>query len=292
MKHESRAPRVLQRLYGEHRYISALIRVLEEKTRPRVRLKTGDYYLLRDIVGYVHDYPGHVHHPTEDLLFERVLLKDPTLQEIVERLRLDHRDLQAETQQLLGRFDDLLDAGPGEARARGVPEACRSLARHQRAHMDLENREAFPAANAVLSGADWEEIETCFLTAEDPLFGKTVRGRHRLLYEYLLDFTEGGDREGIITALFSVDRLVQAGDVIVKGAEDGWNRLADLRDALATDSRSACRRPQRPAATVLIPAKLLFGVGRSMADCSADLLKIWAATARDTLAVYVSRGTA
>jgi hemerythrin-like domain-containing protein len=225
MKRVAKTPRVLERLYAEHRYLSALLRVLEDKTGARARLKTGDYYLLRDIVGYVHDYPDHVHHPTEDLLFEQVLRKDPAQHQIVERLRRDHQQIQAETRQLLTRLDALIDR-PNATRARVLWDACRSLARHQRAHMQLENREAFPAAIAVLSHADWQKIETRFLTAEDPLFGDVVSSRHRLLYEYLLDYADGSDFWSAIARLFSVDRLVRIGRILASGAADGWQRLA------------------------------------------------------------------
>jgi len=253
MKRAARTPRVLERLYAEHRYLSALLRVLEDKTGARARLKTGDYYLLRDIVGYVRDYPDHVHHPTEDLLFERVLRKDPAQSRIVERLRRDHQAIQAETRQLLARLDELIEQ-PNPARAGEILQACRSLARHQRTHMQLENREAFPAAIATLSGADWQKIETRFLTAEDPLFGNVVSSRHRLLYEYLLDYADGGDFWSAIARLFSVDRLVRIGRILASGAADraGSSRAAvrggrRVRAALS-ERISSRHRPAAPSA--------------------------------------------
>jgi hemerythrin-like domain-containing protein len=234
VKRQSGTPKVLARLYGEHRYLSALVHVLEEKTGPRVQLKVGDFYLLRDIVGYVHDYPDHVHHPTEDLLFERLLKKDPTQQPIVERLRRDHRELDAETRALLERLDALVDGRSSAAAARSVLDGCRSLAKHQRAHMRMENTEAFPVAIATLSAADWRAIETRFLTAEDPLFGNAVKGRHRLLYEYLLDYAEGGDYEGVMARLLPRARLASLRGVLLGCGADLWKMwTTTARGALA-----------------------------------------------------------
>jgi hemerythrin-like domain-containing protein len=289
MKCEPTMPRVLERLFAEHRYLSALARLLEAKSSQRVPLRVADYYLLRDVVGYMHDYPDHVHHPTEDLLFERVIQKRPSLKKIVKRLRRDHEEGATETQQLLCQLDELINRPDAEL-SRVVVNGCKVMARRQRSHMRLENQEAFPAAIATLSEADWQKIETHFLTAEDPLFGKTVSSRHRLLYEYLLDFADGGDHKSAIAQLFSLERFVQTGEVLAKGAGEGWTCLARLRDAVAAETLSALRQRRRLPATVQLPTKYLLSVGRSLSDCGADLVKIWAATARGALALYASRG--
>ncbi len=83
----------MDRLLDEHRCINGLVRVLESRSSKHPGM--ADYYLLRDIVGYVHDYAERVHHPTEDLLVRKLLLRRPGAKGLVRavaagaRIRID-----------------------------------------------------------------------------------------------------------------------------------------------------------------------------------------------------------
>ena len=266
-------PAVMQRLFAEHRYISALVRVIEQKSEPAVRHKAADFYLLRDVIGYVHDYPDHVHHPTEDLVFECVLRRKPGLRRIVARLRAEHVKVIRETEALLARIDEVIER-PDATRMRSVLRDCRKLARRQRAHIHLENHEAFPAAIATLTAADWTRIEARYLSAEDPLFGPNVSNTHRPLYEFLLDYADGADGAQGIAELLSLERLARSSRVLVRGAGEGWQRLASLGDEISRQPWSA---------------DWLLRVGSSMGGCGGDLVKIWARTAQDTFTACTVR---
>ena len=286
MKRAPAVPRVVQRLFAEHRYLGALVQVLTTKSSTHHRARVGDLYLLRDVVAYLQDYPDHVHHPTEELLFARVLLHKPALQGLVARLRRDHDELAQENRRVLALLDEALDR-PREARARAALDGCHALARRQREHMQVENTEAFPAALATLSRADWHRIEARFRAADDPLFGQVVSSRHRRLYEYLLDFADR--REGRGPDWLSAARLKRAGALMSAGGEDCWRRVAGLGGAVIAASGSALRQSLQPAsltAAITLPASYGWQIGRSVSDCGADLLAIWAATARRMLELY------
>jgi hemerythrin-like domain-containing protein len=286
VKRSRRTPPVLERLFAEHRYLTALAHTLATHSGLRSRVRIGELYLLRDVVAYLHDYPDHVHHPTEELLFERLMRRKPALQETVARLRRDHEFLAKETERLLAQLDELI-ARPGAARAREALAACRALAERQRAHLKLENHEAFPAAIAALSRGDWKRIEARFLSAEDPLFGKAVSRRHRRLYEYLLDFTDGRDRAMRLHSLLA--DLRNRHTLLTAGAAEGCTRLAKLGESIASESLSAMSLAVRPAslqAAAALPARYWWQIGRSVAACGADLLRICMATAQRTLSLH------
>lgn len=275
-------PAVMQRLFAEHRYISALVRVLEQKSNPRVTHPAADYYLLRDIVGYVHDYPDHVHHPTEDRLFELLLRRRPKLKRSVARLRREHREVVAETATLLQQLEALIEK-PDVQRETDVLSGCAALVRRQRAHIQLENQELFPAAIAALTPADWQKIEQRYLSEDDPLFGKTVRREHRLLYEYLLAPADRQFEQRGLTQLWSPERLALTGEVVARGVAAWTERLGTMGNELLGATRKAigdARQPPDVISALRWPAAWMTDVSRAMLSCSADVAKISLGTAR------------
>jgi len=146
-------PRVLRCLFEEHRHLAALIRALEYRATQCGQLHAGDYFLMRDIVAYMHDYPDHVHHPTENRIFEALLRRAPSRRKAVKRLRSDHDAVARETQDLLDLLDEAIDEAT-EGRERDIRWACEAFVSHQRAHMQFENQKMFPAAIESLSKAD------------------------------------------------------------------------------------------------------------------------------------------
>lgn len=284
-------PAVMERLFAEHRYISALVRVLEQKSNSRVAHPAADYYLLRDIVGYVHDYPDHVHHPTEDRLFELVLRRRPELRRHVARLRREHREVVAETAALLKQLDELI-AKPDVLREAAVLSACADLVRRQRAHIELENQTLFPAAIAALLPADWQRIEAQYFGEDDPLFGRTVRREHRKLYEYLLGPADRQFEQLGITRLLSPERLAFTGEVLARGIVAGTGRLGALGDEVLLATRRAAddaRQAAGVAASLRWPAALMTEISRSLLSCGIDVARIGLGTARDTMASLARR---
>ena len=69
-------------------------------------------YLAQDIARYMHEYPDTVHHPTEDIIFNRLLVRDPDSKKDIDWLRKDHERLAAQT----AKITDLLDAAVTELR--------------------------------------------------------------------------------------------------------------------------------------------------------------------------------
>lgn len=283
-------PPVLRCLFEEHRHLAALVGAIENKFRQGSRLETSDYYLLRDIVAYMHDYPDHVHHPTEDALFEKLLRRKPSMTGAVKRLRREHAAVGAETQRLLGLLDELIGKST-PARERAIGPACTAYARHQREHMRLENQDLFPAAMNALTASDWQDIESYFAVAEDPLFGKLVGSRHRLLYEYLLDPASKNSATFIVSRLFSMERFLLLAEVLEKGMESGYARLRDLGDAVSGETREAVLTSLKPGSfgtVAALPFKYTLSLGKAVFDCSNDLIRIYSLAARDTLALFGS----
>jgi hemerythrin-like domain-containing protein len=290
-KGPDRQPEVLRCLFEEHRHLSALVRVLEEKAGQPRPLDLGDYYLLHDVVGYLHDYPDQVHHPTENLLFRKLVRRVPAAQERVDRLLRDHEAVAAETLDLLTMLDAAIE-DPDSAGQREIRQACKRFARHQSDHMRRENRDVFPLAIDALARSDWRSIERHFAAVEDPLFGRVVGKQHRLLYEYLADPVDKASEQLVFAGLLSQERLVVMADVLGQGAATWWGRLGALGGELSAEARSeldALRSDPGVISAAGLPVRYGLFLGKALMGCSTDLLGIWAGTARETLALYSSR---
>ena len=214
--------KVVDRLLDEHRCLNGLVRVLESRSSKHPGM--ADYYLLRDIVGYVHDYAERVHHPTEDLLVRKLLLRKPGAKGLVERLQREHDSASMATRKLLDQLDELIKK-PAAEHARAVRKACVAFAERQRAHMRFEDEKIFPCGVASLSSADWRTIEARLFASEDPLFGRKIGARHRVLYEYLL-----AHEKKLHAAL--VERSTEARASRVRGRRRGLPAVAGAQGSI------------------------------------------------------------
>jgi hemerythrin-like domain-containing protein len=284
-------PPVLRCLFEEHRHLTALTRALEAKATQQAALATGDYYLMRDIVGYLHDYPDQVHHPTENRLFDLLRKRRPSQASAVRRLLSDHDAVSSETQSLLDLLDEAIGEG-GRVRERAVRHACVEFIHHQRRHMQFENRELFPVAMDALSPSDWEQIEQHFQVVDDPLFGRIVGKQHRLLYEYLLDPVNRASERFTVSRLFSLDRLLRSMDIVEQGHRTWWTRVGELAAGVGGETRQVVGKAFRPrslGAAIGLPVNYAAFLGKSLADCGGDLFRISTTTAKDVLAVFSER---
>ena len=130
--------------------------------------------VLRAMLFYIDEFPERLHHPKEsDLLFPRVVRLAPQTMEAVTQLEKDHAHSEAavrELQHLLLAWELV-----GESRHAAFDGAVRRYAAAYLAHMKLEENAILPVAQAVLSDADWAELDAAFANNRDPLTGQHPR---------------------------------------------------------------------------------------------------------------------
>lgn len=142
-----------------------------------------DYDLMCEMLEYMAIYADKIHHPTEDLIFHRVMDKGIQNHDVFDVLMHQHEAVP----QLNKRFRQSLDGIVNEEvlLREEVEAQGRELIGTLRAHMNLEEREAFPIAMERLEQADWDSVEAEAPRADDPLFGTPDPERFRALYQYL-----------------------------------------------------------------------------------------------------------
>jgi hemerythrin-like domain-containing protein len=176
--------RLLERLDLEHRRLARLLDLLDKLLDGFHDGAEPDYELICEMLEYMESYADQVHHPTEDLIFRRVLERAGTDQPVLGILMQQHRTLV----ELNRRFRQSLEGVVHEEvlRRDEVESQGRELVDTLRRHMVLEDSEAFPLVHQLLLPEDWEELALAAPDANDPIFGTPDPARFRALYQHLM----------------------------------------------------------------------------------------------------------
>jgi len=160
--------RIIDILLEEHRNIEKLLLVLEQELEVFDHSEPPDYEILQAIIDYFKAYPESYHHPKEDIVFEKLKLRDPPAARYVGDVEHEHQ-LETERLQRFAQAVDAILAGREYPRER-FHNVVREFIAHQRQHMQKEERLLFPAAVKALQKDDWTEIEARMNDRKDPLF--------------------------------------------------------------------------------------------------------------------------
>ena len=170
MAHES-----IRIIHDEHAALSAMLRSLGMMVERGPGDEAESFFdVLRAMLFYIDEFPERLHHPKEsDLLFPRVARLAPEIMETIVRLEKDHAAGESavrELQHLLLAWELV-----GESRREAFDAAAKKYLAFYLEHMRLEETVILPAAQRVLSDADWKELDAAFATNCDPLTGKYPR---------------------------------------------------------------------------------------------------------------------
>ncbi len=157
-------------LGAEHLALRGIARVLQIDAAILRRGGDFDVELWRNIVAYIREFPDRIHHPKEeDFLFKAMRQRSAATAGLLDRLNHEH-ELEKEK---IDALSVALDAFEGdEAGATDhLAELAMDYADFLAAHLKLEEEEAFPLAERVLTEEDWVGIDAVFAKNQDPLGG-------------------------------------------------------------------------------------------------------------------------
>ena len=171
MKHTS-----LQIIRDEHASLAAMLQSMRMLVRRGSAGQAQNFFeVLRAMLFYIDEFPERLHHPKEsNLLFPRVVRKEPAVMGAVDRLERDHMQSEKavrDLQHLLLAWELL-----GESRRAVFESAFSEYVDAYLEHMRLEESEILPVAEKMLSEEDWRELDAEFEKNADPLTGKQPPG--------------------------------------------------------------------------------------------------------------------
>lgn len=176
--------RIIETLLEEHRNFEKLLHVLEQELEIFDRGESPDFEILQAIIDYFQDYPESYHHPKEDIVFEKLKLRDPAVARQIGDAEAEH---QVETNRLrqFARVVEHVLAGR-ELLRQTFHRVVRDFIEHQRQHMAKEERLLFPSAVKALRAEDWAEINTRLNDRKDPLFDNSTEKKFHALQQTIV----------------------------------------------------------------------------------------------------------
>lgn len=155
--------------HAEHAYFARLLHLLQLEIDRFHAGERPNYELMRDVVHYLRSYSDAIHHPREDVAFERLAQHRPGMALELSRLRQEHRVVADAGTRLLELLDQIQG---GAILPRGDVEAAAAMFLvYYRHHIGNEERDVLARAAECLTPADWAAVRAATPTIADPLFG-------------------------------------------------------------------------------------------------------------------------
>jgi hemerythrin-like domain-containing protein len=175
---------IIQILLEEHRNIDKLLLVLEHELEVFDRSEEPDYEILQAVIQYFQDYPENCHHPKEDMVYEKLKVRDPAAANRIGDVEAEHQVETMRLRRLVEAVEEIL-AGR-EFLRQTFHDVVHDFIEHQRQHMDKEERLLFPAAVKGLRPDDWAEIDARLNDRKDPLFNGVIETKFQALQRMIL----------------------------------------------------------------------------------------------------------
>lgn len=168
-------PAVIDSLRQEHVNMAKLLDLLDRQIAIFESGGSPDYEIVFGVVEYLKDWSDRWHHPKEDLVLDKLRIRDPAAADAVGELEKHHDALAALTDQFLEVIREVLNEE--ELPRDRVSRLAEEFLRSQRRHMAGEEEVFLPAAERALTSEDWADIAMRMSNPEDPLFGRAVEKR-------------------------------------------------------------------------------------------------------------------
>ena len=150
----------------EHARFGRLLDLLEGQLDRFHAGMRPDYAVMLDVVRYMRSYADAVHHPREDLAFEKVAASNPACRARVDALTSEHEGIAESGEALVSLLEAVVDGAIIERTH--VEEPGRAYARCLRDHMRREEL-LFSDVTRLLRDSDWDAIERAVPLRPDPL---------------------------------------------------------------------------------------------------------------------------
>lgn len=179
-------PAIIEILQEEHRNIEKLLIILEQELNVFMRGERPDYDILHSVITYFLDYPDQCHHPKEDIIFSKLIERDPNMVPAVKEIGGEHRDEASRVR----RFALVITSieTEHEVPRRVFEDAVRDFTNYQRAHIAKEERLLFPACLAKLQPDDWRELDGRTGDRTDPLINSAKENEFSSLRQRIMEW--------------------------------------------------------------------------------------------------------
>lgn len=163
-------------------HVLTLIRLQVDMLHPLT--KNEEFVFLRKAVGYMHNYPGLIHHPAEEMISERLNHYIPDTAPLCLKLAEEHKQFNVLETTLLEYLNQGENGDKGACQL--IKELGNTYCAEQFNHIDSEEHDMFPQAIKWLSEDDWLEIGCKSNLDMDPLSNPVILKHYDNLYDYIM----------------------------------------------------------------------------------------------------------
>lgn len=211
-------PDIIRALSDEHRYQARLLNLLERQVGLLNQRQVPDYDAMYGVMRYMTQFPDRLHHPKEDLVFEKIVQRDPGAEPKVKELLQAHVELIEKGRRLLEAIEHGRK-GDAQADPNVLRKAAHAYIGSLRRHMDIEHLHMFPLAQKVLTAADWVEVDARMKPILDPVFEAEPAGDFKALRDAEQARPEPPPPPGRLSAgLIEAAALIEAVATLIAGA--------------------------------------------------------------------------
>ncbi len=178
--------KILDDLREDHRNLARLWDLLGRELKVFKDGGHPDYDLVETILDYCLNYPDLCHHPKEDLIYEKLVERDPAAAKTIGDLKKEHEKLASLTWRFSTAVSNVLE---DEQLPRDwFMDIANDFLSFSRNHMQMEEVLFFPAARKCLTAKDWAELEASVENVNDPLFGEDKQEKYESLFREIMDW--------------------------------------------------------------------------------------------------------
>ena len=184
---------IIDLLRQEHRNIEKLLLVLERELEVFARGERPDYEVVQAAIAYFQVYPDTYHHPQENLVFEKLKVRDSAAAANIGDLVAEHRIGSERLHRVAQAIESVL--ADRELLRQTVNDIIRDFIEHERRHIAMEDRHFFPAAVKALQPQDWAEIASSLTDQKDPIFSEVVEDRFDVVRSHIMQLEQEAEAE-------------------------------------------------------------------------------------------------
>jgi hemerythrin-like domain-containing protein len=172
---------LMQELRLDHRNMAIVLNLLDDVVTEMEAGGDPDFELFDEIMRYMTVYPDAVHHPKEDVVYEKLRSKRPDLSEDLAHVPDDHRRI-AELGSLLRADIEAVNAGAAVRREKMIADASAYIT-CLREHMQWEEQDLFRRIDLMLEAEPYKVDVSSIEHIKDPVFELEIEAGFRRLME-------------------------------------------------------------------------------------------------------------
>ncbi|MCB1986608.1 MAG: hemerythrin domain-containing protein [Burkholderiales bacterium] len=179
--------KIQRQLHTDHHHLHKLLNCLSHEIGcyDFDSKRAPDLAIILSALDYVRTYPDKWHHPSEDIIFNRLLKKKVKESKLIKQLQIEHEKIILETKKINELFNSV--AEDCIVSADELLTGARQYIALQKQHLDKENEFVYPLMDTEFSEKEWHEIENEVKMQDDPLFNNRSKKEYDQLYRYILD---------------------------------------------------------------------------------------------------------